>query len=40
MSKITGGSLKSPEIARLKKVVTRVISDVNSKENERVQLQS
>jgi hypothetical protein len=40
MSKITGGSLKTPEIARLKKVVTRVISDVNSKENERVQLQS
>lgn len=39
MSKITGGGLKSPEIARLKKVVTRVISDANSKENERVQLQ-
>lgn len=34
MSKITGGGLTSPEIARLKKVVTRVLSDVNSKENE------
>lgn len=39
MSKITGGGLTSPEIARLKKVVARVISDVNSKENERVQSQ-
>ena len=39
MSKIMGGGLTSPEIARLKKVVTRMTSDLNLKGNERVQSQ-